>query len=295
MFELQGSPLVMPFDAPRGRNPMGGKAFFVTDDTHGSDDNEGNDPEFPLATIAEAYGKCTSKKNDYIFVQSTATGVQAKLTIAKWYIHLIGLSNGCWDNGVGMDGVGDPAITLGGDSVGVEIAGLNLGASGGNPAILVTGNYTAHIHHCVFGTIVATIGIHATGDFSHSDVANCFFGDRLTGYGMFLAGDTDTMFVNNLFQLSSHLACYTAGIYVQAGGIAQILQNVFYAKHGGALAGWAITLAAPTHSHIVAGNIAAEDGDTPTANPWKDDTATGVVKLNGWSGNRAGNDCTMPA
>ena len=43
-----------------------GKVFFVH--KGGSDDNIGDNPDFPLATIDKAVGKCTANKGDYIIV-----------------------------------------------------------------------------------------------------------------------------------------------------------------------------------------------------------------------------------
>lgn len=59
-----------------------------------NDDNDGTDPVHPLATIEEAYSRCTSGHNDVVAVigQAVHYPLAASLTWAKNYTHMIGIT-----------------------------------------------------------------------------------------------------------------------------------------------------------------------------------------------------------
>jgi len=76
-----------------------GRAFFV-DAANGSDSNPGTDISCPLKSVATAYGKCTSGKNDVVYMIPSATADlwTAKVDWSKTYTHLIGLHPGHMNN-----------------------------------------------------------------------------------------------------------------------------------------------------------------------------------------------------
>jgi len=294
MYDLFGNPTLMSFDASRGKNPHGGKTLYV-DINNGNDGHEGSDPEFPLAGLEEAYSRCTSEKGDYIFVQNFWTLLAPPLTINNRDVHIISLGSGQFDNGNDIDGGALAAIVLAAGCQDFELAGFNLGGNGASPAIDLTDHVVRpHIHHCTIGNNYAcTDGIHTTapGNISSGVIDHCLFGNQISSRGIH-ASITTGMIAHNIFRQPG-VEC-VAGI-IQTLWV-MIFGNMFFAPIDPILApGWAVHLDANSSNCFVMGNIAAERGEAPGVNPWMDETAAGGNKLNGWSGNRAGNDCTMPA
>ena len=90
LWGLEGS------DSPLGiRTGSLGNVYYV----HGiaptaNDDNDGTDPMYPLATVAEGYTRCTSGQNDVVVVfgQASQYGQTTTLVWAKNYTHLVGVS-----------------------------------------------------------------------------------------------------------------------------------------------------------------------------------------------------------
>lgn len=73
----------------------GGKVYYLNP-SHASadDDNPGEDPLYPLATMAEAYSRLTANQHDTLVYVAGPTGItlSAALVWAKNYTHLIGVA-----------------------------------------------------------------------------------------------------------------------------------------------------------------------------------------------------------
>jgi len=197
--------------------------FFV-DGTDGVGDDGvntlGQVPDEPFLTITHALSKCTSAKNDFIFVLNyyQATGETWPISISKGQVHIIGIgySSGPWN---WVQPTGDTAafsLTTGAD--GVEIAGLELGAGENHGCIEIAtaGLWNIHIHDCGFGTengMTAKYGIRTTdgttgGELINALIENNRFGDKLTASGIevpaALTGPNDVagcIIRNNIFRV----------------------------------------------------------------------------------------------
>jgi hypothetical protein len=66
--------------------------YFV-DPANGDDDNKGTSPKKPMKTITAAYAACTANQHDVVayIAGSSSISLDAKLTWAKDYTHLVGL------------------------------------------------------------------------------------------------------------------------------------------------------------------------------------------------------------
>ena len=301
MFGLQGNAIMLPSDVSRGRAPKGGRIFFVHD--LGDDDHEGSDPEFPLASITAALLKCTAAKGDYIFVQHSADTYYPAVNLNKSSVHLIGLGNGSYGPSVFIAGGNDdPAITIGGDSAGVEIAGFNLGSGVAqtDPALILSADaWYAHIHHNGFGTAIRALDgilIPAGLSFAFGSIDHNWFSRRLSGWGINCSGGgssmTSSAILHNLLKMADGLG----GVYIQGGEPEGVSFNIFGIKKGGMI-GWAIKLGATVVDCMVIGNSACETGDNATGNnPYRDEGPAGVGnKLNFWSANYRGEAAETPA
>lgn len=290
MFESLGSPIALPWDVSRGRNPMGGKAFFVNDQS-GDDDYEGTDPQFPLATITKARDKCTARKHDYIFVQDFYDGTDVfPIVWEKSDCHLIGLGSGVVaPSRVRLDGAGQDVIHLAAAARGIEIAGFQIGSEGspdGDGISMLANIWGVHIHHCSFG-ITTRVGIGVHGSHSQKQmeyglVDNCWFGSVVTVDGVKFLGCTRSSFLHNLFERIPGV-----GLNLTTGHIGFILENAFFSPVVDAKdAGWAITLGAFSTWGLIAGNKASACGDATGNNPYLDRSSNAVGTLkNGWSDN----------
>lgn len=303
MYDFLGSPTLMPFDPSKGRNPQGGKTYYVNEEI-GNNDYEGTDPQFPLATLIAAVAKCVDKKHDYVFVQRLHS-VGALVEFDKTHVHLIGLNYGGFvqDNqeGCHINGGALPAIDFNRASPDhaqyVEIAGFNIDGNGASPAIQITQNVQfIHIHHCEIGNGLegsATYGIYAVppAEFDLCTIDHCLFGNGLTQNHLHYCAFTGAI-AHNLFRQPA-VGC----IAPQGAAWLHIFGNMFFKNRDPALAiGWAVHLDVNTYDCAVMGNIAAEHaGATLTVVPWKDDSGAGANANNGWSGNRAGDNCVNPA
>ena len=306
MFELQGSALMLPSDAPRGRAPQGGKVFFVHD--LGDDSHEGNDPEYPLASITAALLKCGVSKGDYIFVQHTADSpYHSAINVNKGSVHLIGLGHGSYGpSNIIAGGQDAPAITLGVNSGGVEIAGFNLGSGTeqDEPAIELDGDtWYVHIHHNGLGTAIRALDgilIPAGMGFNFGSIDHNWFSRRLSGWGIKAGVPTATFtssaILHNMFKMADGLG----GVYLHGGEPEAVCFNTFGKKLGGD-DGWAITLGGGGGYYcvdcMVMGNHAGETGDNTTGNnPYIDRSASSTATLlNFWAANYKGEALTAPA
>lgn len=284
-----------PMDAARGRNPMGGKTFYMSNLGHGSDSNEGTDPEFPLATIAQALTLCTQRRGDYIFVQDSYDQESSPLVLNIRNVHLIGLGNG---GHLGtralITGSSAPAIRTNVEGGSYELAGFRLSAPGSYPCIDQVGAvWTGHIHHCSFGEILgAQDGIFADADedLAYMTVDHCHFGYQLTRDGIRAGNASRCHFLDNtflLYQGDVGINCTTGN----PGGV--IARNAFGAVLG-ASAGYAITIGG--FGFLVTDNRASDTGDGSGNNPYKDNSGSAAGdRLNAWVGNYEGNALTAVA
>jgi len=271
-----------------------GKVFYVNGESYGptgSDDNQGTDPNYPLATITQAVSLCRQRTNDYVFIQGFYQTDTFPITLNKRNIHLIGIAPGGGFQGRALvDGVGEPAFATGSTGGGVEMAGLRMGAStGGDPCInVVTDTYFMYIHDCSFGKyIVATDGIYgATAHMNGWTIEDCWFGAYLTDCGIECTNVVENTVRRNIFS-----EIHGKGISYGSGAVGEIMDNYFYTPIAEAEAsGWAITLGGVSCTQgMIMGNKASQHGGSSADggnNPYKDlSTGTLITCTNAWSGN----------
>ena len=278
-----------------GRAIGGGQTFFVGG-TNANDAHTGNDPQFPMNTIAAAMVKCASGRWDVIYVQDYWLNDTFPVVINKHTVSVIGIGQGNiaaeWPV---MNGAGTAIFHIGGAAGGYfEIAGLTMYSAGG-PCIegLAGGEGRGRIHNCAFGVSgAAQDGILiAAMEVPHMTFDNNLCGQFLTRDGIRSTGPNCTKWHidDNLFQQMAGV-----GINISAGDGASIFNNRFYQKVAPAQ-GFAITLANCRNFHVD-GNRAAEDGGHAGANPYEDtSTGTDTSTTNGWGVNYHGNIVTYPA
>jgi len=286
----------MPTDPSRGIAPGGGKTFYVSglDADDSSDDYEGTDPQYPLATLAAAIAKCTQRKHDYIFVQDIYQGDTAPVLINVRNMHIIALTEGNQLGGRGVfDGQAvDACFKTYGTGGSLELAGFRLGSLGEACIEIAETSWYNHIHHCAFGHFLpAQDGILAEGNIAMQSwiIDHNFFSESLTRDGIRVGTGLWSFINHNFFFVKAGIGINidplnTAGV----GGstpLGGILGNTFMALIGDTPAeGWAITIS--TTQALVAGNKAATNGQTGTNNPYLDGSSNGVATLlNGWADN----------
>lgn len=299
MYGLQGSPALMSVDPSRGRNPEGGRTFYVREGSvaghiASSDDNEGTDPQFPLASIQAALNKCVASIGDYIFVLYHSTILSAPLTIPVRTIHLIAASHGNFDSRNDLNGGNAPAIRLTSDGRDLELAGFNIGGDGTSHGIEVEAaqvGYRVHIHHCTFGNNFGVIDGIRAAELSNMSIDNCLFGSAVSGYAMNVGSSVMLMLLHNMFH-NCDLGC----IYLTTGALQNFINdNTFQSIIGGG-AGWAIDLPAGGQQSTIMGNRASETGDNATGNnPYRDRSSGALAtKANAWAANYKGEAETTP-
>lgn len=292
MFDLLGNRTMLAADTPRGVNPQGGYTWYV-DCRAGNNNNEGTDPEWPLADVEAAYAKCIASRGDYIFVQDFWTLTAPPLTIAINDVHLISLGNGNFDNGNDLDGGILASIELG-ECDDFEIAGFNLGNDGSTMALNAIGqNNRAHIHHCTFGwNYSCTDGIAFTpgGALIYPSINNNYFGPNFTNIGISAYFNTGLIF-NNIFR-NPGVGC----IAPFAGSFGMgIFGNQFFSPLGDVLAaGWGINLDATHANSWVHNNFAMETSNPSAQNPYADASGVAGAEANGWCMNYDGNAFRQP-
>lgn len=291
-----------------------GKVLFV--DTRswgiGSDGYEGTDPNYPLATLSTAYGKCTSGAGDYIFVLDGYDNDTTTITVAKTNLHIIGLSNGNhaapfpW---LLVNAGAAPVFTLqGGNAANVEIAGLTLGGNASNPCITTaTGASTelvyGHIHHCSFAAtgdaaFIAQDGIlEAAGTgLDYTLIEDCVFGKQLTRDGIRFLNFYGGMIRNNMFRMTSYMGIRQTGTGGATTGTPDIINNKFLQKTPACDKGSAIYIT-NSGGGFIDGNVAAENADgTCDNNPYVDlSNGTADTTTNAWGVNWVGDAVGTPA
>lgn len=302
MYELAGTPPMMSFDPSKGINPQGGKSYFVREGSGGnvisSDDNEGTDPQYPLATVQAALNKCVASMGDYVFVLYFSTIDSPPITIPVRTIHLIAVSSGNFDSRNDLNGGGTVALRLTSDGRDFELAGFNVGAGGtgaGDYGLEVEAGetgYRFHIHHCTFGNNFDCLdGIHMA-EFSNASIDHCMFGSQCSQHGIYIGGGVKAILAHNIFHKIPEKCIY----YVTGAMQCFIFDNMFAAPIGEA-DGWAIDLCAASVDCLVMNNSASECGDATqdTGNPYRDRSAASLgAKKNQWAGNKVGNDFGDP-
>jgi hypothetical protein len=95
---LEGSNGVLGFPEtqvfPKLTNTAGKVFYLNPSHANADDDNGGEDPNYPLATLAAAYAACTANQHDTVVYVAGSSGITltAALTWAKNYTHLIGIA-----------------------------------------------------------------------------------------------------------------------------------------------------------------------------------------------------------
>lgn len=290
MYELQGTPPLISFAPARGINIGGGKTFYVREST-GSNDNEGTDPQYPLADLETALGKCTASMNDYIFAEYFSTLSAAPLTINKRMLHIIAVSGGNFDSRNDMNGGSSVSVNIQSLGRDLELAGWNIGNDGTTYGIEVSSGqtmYRCHIHHCTIGNnFSVTDGIYAA-EISNSSIDHCMFGEAVSGDAIDMPGSV-VMFVcaNNLFHgvsgvnFYASLGCQYAFIYNNMFAIADDVN------------GEAITLPSGGSNNMICNNYAVNGmlNSGYQYNPYRDLASN---TSNHWGMNYRGNQVIEP-
>lgn len=279
-----------------GRPPAMGRVFYVNGQT-GVDTNNGIDPGTPFLTIDKALSLCEGWRNDYIIILRGGGAQDYPITVAadKQRVHIIGVTNDNVQRVPGFAAGAHAVFDILADQV--EIAGLQLLTDNANPAILFSGlGWGAWIHHCSFGTTVATQdGIRCDAEgLVGGLIEHNYFGHNITRDGCRLNAPTRSVIRNNYFR---EIVKDGVGIHIVAGGaeVSAIVENYFYGAIAEDLvAGWAITTSG--FGAIIANNHAMQTGDNTGKNPYRD-LSVGVIgaKLNGWGMNYSGQAVIPPA
>lgn len=275
-----------------------GKVFYVNGESYGptgNDNNEGTNPQYPLATITQAVANCRQRTNDWIFIQGFYQTDTFPITLNKRNIHLIGIAPGGTFRGRALiDGDAAAAFETSESGGGVEMAGLRLGSSdAAYPCINIGANtYFMHIHDCTFGIYMpATDGIYGASGQYHMNgwtIEDCHFGTGLTGCGIECVNNVRSDIKNCTF-----MGYGDVGIKLDAGAIGEISGNKFFKVNAGA-EGCAITLGASTSNGLITWNSAAEDDVACTAVPYLDNTGATGATANAWGINYSGKDAVAP-
>jgi hypothetical protein len=285
-----------------------GQTFYVDSRSWGSGDDDnlpGTDPNHPLATLATAYGLCTSGAGDYIVCLDGYDNDTTSITIAKTNLHIIGV------NGVNPrapfvwlsfnSGSEPPFILQGGDAANCEIAGFTLCGDASTPCITgAVGSSTqlvyGWIHHCSFAatgdvSFVAQDGILVPSDagIDGTLIEDCTFGDEITRDGIRFTNFYDGLIRNCLFNNCGSICIDAIAGGAAAGGMPDVIGNLFHANAVSAAEGWAITSMAAGDG-LIAWNNATDTYTTPTNNPYLDHN-----DVNQWGINYSHLTATAPA
>jgi len=297
MYDLAGTPPVLSFNPSIGIHAAGGKTFYVREST-GSNDNEGTDPQYPLADLEAAYLKCTNSKNDYIFAEYFSTLTAPPLTIGVRTIHLIALSGGNFDSRNDLNGGSGVSINIQSAGRDFELAGFNLGNDGTANALEITAGqamYRCHIHHCTFGSaFICNDGIEVAGSASHNTIDHCLFDNQIENYAITGVDINSNIIAHNIFLMVTDA---TKGIYFTSGCTCnKIIGNLFGCRASNDEPdGWAIDLPVGSISNLIAGNMASECGDASGEDAYRDRSSAALAtKTNMWMGNMIGNDWGDP-
>lgn len=301
MYGAQGSLALPSFDPPKGRNPEGGRSFFVrassvTGHIVASDDNEGTDPQYPLQTIQAALDKCVASIGDYVFVLYHSAIDSPPLTIPVRTIHLISMSHGGFDSRNDLNGGAEAAISITSAGRDFELAGFNLGGAGADEGILADSGevmYRCHIHHCTFGMNYGVTNGIGAWSLSQSVIDNCVFGSNaeiVSGDGINVGDFTNSYIMHCLFSFIAD-----RGIDILAANGGSIHENMFYSPIAEAEdGGWGITIRGGSHC-LVMKNVGSASGNDEGENPFLDlSTGTVTDTQNGWALNYHGESLVDP-
>ena len=267
--------------------------FFVDGD-NGSDsaDNNGQTADTPLLTITAALGKCTTKKNDYIFLLNyyRASGETWPISITKENIHIIGMASaGCPRVWVDPPST-TAAFALAQGSAHCEIANIQIGAGATSACIDVTSNgaWGYWIHHNYFASkqsMDAKYGIHcgsgSSNEMIHSLIENNVFGAGITEAGICIASNAGGNACHGLIIRNNHFTVNTgdhgvdvlsAGADFQEGGI---FNNTFECD-GDAADGEAVYFVSGAKGNVHGNAAWTDDGVQMSNNPFLDAGTTGM-------------------
>ncbi len=284
-----------------------GKVLYVDSRSWGvgSDGYDGLDPNYPLATIKQAYSLCTSGDGDYIFLLDGYDNDTVTITVAKTNLHFIGLGSVnqrapfVWL--LFNSGAVAPFTLQGGNAANVEIAGFTLGANASHPCITtITGGSTelvyGWIHHCAFAAsldaaFVAQDGIlEAAGTgLDGTLIEDCTFGAQIGRDGIRFIDMYGGLIRNNLFRgIASGVGIHqiTGG---HSTGMPDIIDNKCF-QAAATVAGAFITTV-DGGGGLIDGNVCAEDATgTCGNNPYLEGTGACA-----WGVNWSGYAVTLPA
>jgi hypothetical protein len=282
--------------------------IFFVDGDNGSDsaDNNGQTADTPLLTITAALGKCTTKKNDYIFLLNyyRASGETWPISITKENVHIIGMASaGCprvW--------VDPPSTTaafeLAQGSAHCEIANIQIGAGATSACIDLTcnGAWGHWIHHNYFamkqsmdakyGILIGETGY---GENIHGLIEHNIFGAGITESGICISANGGNsvrgmIIRNNHFTVNSGdhgVDVLNSGADFQEGGI---FNNTFEVD-GDAADGEAVYFVSGAKGNVHGNSAWTDDGVIPENNPFFDAGTTNMS----WGANiRGGGVATGP-
>jgi len=284
---------VLGSDSPLGLRTDTRSTVFYVDSGHArtSDNNDGTDPDNPLATITHALVHCTTNANDFIIVRQITNALETfPISITKNRVHLLSTFYR-YGHGPEIRAVADTAgIVLNADNV--EIAGFEI--NGGNTAGCIeagaAATWGADIHHNRFGWQATTPqdGIRMTGavDKPHWTIHDNWFGDKIVRDGIRIEqNSTRSEIWGNHFRQGA-----ASGVGIQlvtlCTDIYAIHDNVF--RVVGATQGDAITCNINSLNCMFFGNQAMCLGANPAQNPYID------LGGNDWGVNWAGDVVIYP-
>lgn len=288
-----------------GRPSAMGRVFFVHAFT-GNDNNKGDDPNAPFATLRHALDQCVNDRNDYIFVLDCWQEAMP-IAIDVTTVHIIGVGGQPNRPYPLWNAAGDTAIfEISSASNNCEIAGFGFGGGATHAAIENSGGTPmgVWIHDCIFGHSFCNNtpqdGIRIEVNATAIRIERCcFYGSggltspgTITRDGIRFQGGGDPLggvIANNLFLGCPGVAINFVTVAADSGGIAIVVNNIACDAN---TQGAAISLGASCGGFIISDNR-ANFGDTDMGqNPFLDGAAAGN---NHWMANWLGITPTQPA
>jgi len=279
---------------------------FYVDCVDGVDTDDGKSWEYAKLTIEGALDKCTSGKDDYIYVRNLPYGTSVEtfpITVGKDNVHIICVSHGGMRGGFNniLDGDGENVFELAANLTGAEIAGFSMFSSGKACIDTLGASWGVYIHDCAFGDIGAcNYGImcggetatHGSDELAFGVIENCLFSKSIAVDGIATGieyGSLSWTYIrNNTFYKVAGVGVNFAQSNPAACG-GGIFDNRFF-QDNAISAGGAITITAAKET-MVDGNRAMEDNAEPGSNPYVDNSST----YNAWGLNYMGVLATYPA
>lgn len=269
-----------------------GNTYFV--DISGLDSNDGLTPAKALKTITAALAKCVDDHDDYIYVLDCWDADTYPITIDKSRVHIIGVGVPSMNLFPQLQGGTENIFVLNANYV--EIAGLGFVSAGASAIVSGADNCSyGWIHHCTFATAALSLlnGIAQVG----CQIGNMLIEDNMFGSNITNDGITGQL-VNCRIRNNVFRDCVNIAVNLGAVEIGTVIGNHFFRGLDGAVAGWAITLAAAANGGIITDNKASQTGNAAGADnlPYVDASGLAVgSRLNGWAANYHGENVIVPA